>query len=296
MPESPRRGSVIAAFGAVYFIWGSTYLAISICIETWPPFLFAALWALVPGALLFAWTRRQNRPTGAHWRAALISGFLLSGTGIGVVAWGQKEVPSSVAALLFGTVPLWTVVLEWALGRRPAGRIWAGLGLGVAGLGLLVGPEFVEAWGATRMWRILVVLAGALSWAAGSIYAKRAELPAALGLTVGMQMLCGGAALLVFSGWIGEWPQLGKTTLSSRSLWALGYLMVFDSILAYSAFIWLLRTVGPARTATFAFVNPVVAVLLGWAVANEPVTGRMLVAGAAIVGAVVLITRESRHE
>jgi drug/metabolite transporter (DMT)-like permease len=218
----------------------------------------------------------------------MTSGILLSGTCIGVVAWAEQHIASAVAALLFATMPLWTVILEWLWpgGKRPGGWVVAGLVLGMTGVGVLVGREAV---GSMQGRGALVILGGALSWGTGSVYASRAKLPESLLMTVGMQMSIGGAVVLVASGLLGEWRTFSLDQVTSRSWWAIGYLIVCDSVVAYSAFMWLVRNTSPAVSATFAFVNPVVAVFLGWWIAGDPVTVRTLVAAGTILAAVVLI-------
>lgn len=284
---------LLAAFAAVYLIWGSTYLAIRYAIETLPPFLMAAARFLAAGGVLYAWVRLRGTPapTRVHWRSALIVGALLLLVGNGAVVWAEHRVSSGVAALLVAVEPIWIVLLAWLRpgGTRPAARTWAGVALGLAGLVLLVGPADlaggrVDALGAG------LVLVGTLGWAAGSLYGQRAPFPASPFLATAMQMLAGGALMLLAGLVTGEAGRLDPSAWSARSLGALLYLAVFGSLVAFTAYVWLLRVESPSRVATYAYVNPLVAVLLGWAVAGEPLTPRVLAAAAVIVGAVVLIT------
>lgn len=293
------KGWLIAAFAAVYVIWGSTYLAIRYAIETLPPFLMAAVRFLVAGSVLYAWARWRGaeRPGTTHWRAAFIAGGLLLAGGNGALVWAEQRVASGVAALLVATVPLWMVMLHWMLedGGRPTGRVVAGLGLGLAGIGVLVGPGALLGGGRIDPVGAGALVLGSLSWAAGSLYARTAPLPTRPRLGTGMEMLA-GAALLVLAGVAtGEVARLDPGGVTLRSAAGLVYLIVFGSLIAFSAYVYMLREASPARVATYAYVNPVVAVLLGWGLAGEPLTARTLAASVIIIGAVVLITLGPRR-
>jgi drug/metabolite transporter (DMT)-like permease len=293
-PTVTLRASVLKvalALGAVYLIWGSTYLAIRFAIETIPPFLMAACRYLVAGALLYGWARFRGapRPSLLHWRSAVLVGaFLLLG-GNGGVVWAEQRVDSGLAALLISTEPLWIVLLFWLRSgrKRLHPRVVAGLLLGFTGVMLLVRPGSsgsVDALGAAAL-----VLA-ALSWAWGSLYGQRAPLPASPLATTGMQMLGGGALLLVASTLTGEPARFALAAVSPRSLLALSYLVVFGAIVAFTAYVWLLRVAPPVLVSTYAYVNPVVAVFLGWALAGEPLTAGTLGAAAVILAGVALIS------
>jgi len=295
----PRRAALLAAYAAVYVIWGSTYLAIRFGIATLPPFGMAAVRFLLAGALLYGWARLRGapRPTGHEWGAAAVVGALLLLVGNGAVTWAEQRVPSGVAALLVATEPLWIVLLGWWRpgGTRPTTGTALGLALGLGGVAVLVGPGVWSGGaGAIDLVGAAVVLVGALAWAAGSLWSSRAtgrlRLPPSAPLATGMQMLVGGALLLGASVAAGEPAAFRPAAVSLASVAALGYLVVFGSLVAFSAYVWLLGVEPPARVATYAFVNPVVAVLLGWAVAGEALTGRILGAAVVIVGAVVLLT------
>jgi len=290
----PPQGKVIAAFAAVYLIWGSTYLAIRFAIETIPPHLMAAARFLVAGAILYAWSRWRGapKPTARNWRAsAIVGGFLLLG-GNGAVVWAETRVPSGLTALLVAMVPIWMLVLEMHPhlgGRRPRVAVVAGIVLGLAGLVVLVAPGKlagrVDPIGAG------VLVVGCLSWAFGSLQSRFADLPKSGFLAAAMEMICGGALLLLFGLAMGQGGQLSLAAMSPRSLVALAYLVVFGSLVGFTAYIWLLGATTPARVSTYAYVNPVVAVLLGWGLANEPMTLRTMLAAAVIIGAVVVIIR-----
>lgn len=291
------RGRVLVAFAAVYVIWGSTYLAIRVAIETLPPLLMAGTRFLLAGSLLYGWMRLRGaeRPQRAHWRsAAIVGGFLLLG-GNGGVVWAEQRVPSGLTALLVATVPLWMTLLGWWLGheRRPNRRVAAGLFLGLLGVGLLVAARGVgDPTGADPLGAVVLVGAS-LSWAYGSLWSRRAELPRSPFLATAMEMMAGGALLLVASGLRGEWLRLDPSAVSTRSLVAVSYLVVFGSLVGFTAYVYLLRASTPTRVATYAFVNPAVAVVLGWLVAGEALTHRTAGAAAIILTGVVLLVTAS---
>ncbi|CAN5869466.1 drug/metabolite exporter YedA [soil metagenome] len=298
MDQAPSRAKIVAAFAAVYVIWGSTYLAILYAIETLPPFLMAGTRFLVAGAILYAWSamRWQRAPTAVEWRAALIVGTLLLMGGNGAVVWAEQIVPSGIAALMIAITPAWMVLLDWLWhrARRPGIRTVLGLILGFGGLTLLVDPSAILGGGAVHPVGAAVLLLGSLSWSIGSIYSKRAPVPPGTLLFTGMQMLAGGAALIAAGLLTGEPARVELSDVSLRSTLAVIYLIVFGSIIGYSAYVWLLRVVNPARVATYAYVNPIVAVLLGWGFAGEALTLRMAVAALVIVLGVALITTDQQ--
>lgn len=293
MPDdsAPPLAAVLAAFAALYVIWGSTYLGIRFAIETMPPFTMAGVRFLMAGAAIYAWSRARGAvpASRAQWRTAVVVGALLLLGGNGGVTWAEQRIPSGIAALLVATTAMWMVVLD-ALrpgGTRPRPAVVLGLVVGLAGVVLLVGPsrlggEPVDPVGA------LAVAAAAFCWALGSIYQRGAPKAASTLLNVGMQMLSGGALLLVVGWTFGERLDVGA--VSAKSALALGYLVVVGALVGYSAYVWLLQVSTPAKVSTYAYVNPVVAVLLGWALAGEPLGPRVLAAGAAVVVAVALIT------
>jgi drug/metabolite transporter (DMT)-like permease len=292
---SPARWTLVAAFAAIYIIWGSTYLAIRIALETLPPFFMAGMRFLVAGALLYGWARLRGAapPKLAHMRSAAIVGALLFLGGNGGVVWAEQRVNSGLAALMIATEPLCVVVLGWMAGGgpRPSGRVVLGLAAGFAGVGLLVGGGGPSGGGIDPAGGAVLVLAS-LSWAAGSLYSPRAPFPRSHVLSSAMTMLAGGLWLLGAGLVNGDVAALGSFQISLRSVLAFGYLAVFGSIVAFSAYRWLLDVAAPPRVATYAFVNPVVAVFLGWLLASEPISARTIVAGAVIVLGVVLIVAD----
>jgi drug/metabolite transporter (DMT)-like permease len=291
--HGPPVVRLVAAFGAIYVIWGSTYLAIRFAIETMPPFTMAGLRFLVAGVLLLGWARVRGvpAPTRAQLRDGAVVGALLLLGGNGAVVWAEQWVPSGLVALLVATVPLFMVLLDWLWGGavRPGLGLWAGLIWGLIGVAFLVGGEEMGGGGGRQLAGGLVVLFGALSWATGSIYSRTARLPAAPRMATSLQMLWGGTFLLAAGALLGEWSRWDPGATTLRSWLALSYLIVFGSLVAFAAYVWLLTVTTAARVSTYAYVNPVVALLLGWALADERLTDRTGVAAAIILSAVVML-------
>jgi drug/metabolite transporter (DMT)-like permease len=284
-------------FAAVYILWGSTYLAIRFAIATLPPLLMAGARHLIAGLILYPLARMQTKeqPTRANWFAVALMGALLLLGGNGGVSWSEQIVPSGVAALLVASVSLWMVIIEWLRpgGTRPTRRIIIGLVLGFLGLIFLVGPSKLGG-GRVNPIGATVLLLASLSWAIGSVSARHLKLPRSPLLVTGMQSLFGGALLILASTLFGRGASVRLATVSARSLLALSYLVVFGSLLGLSAYNWLLHHASPARVATYAYVNPIVAMLLGWAFAGEAITPRTLLAAAVIIAGVVLVISASQ--
>ncbi len=286
--------AVIGAFAAIYVIWGSTYLAIRIAIETLPPFLMAGTRFLLAGGAMYAWVRARSRarPTPGQWVTTGIIGVLLLLGGNGGVTWAEQTVPSGIAALFITSVPIWMVLLNWQRpgGVRPTFAEGAGVVIGFSGVAYLLGAgDFGGDQPLDRTGGVVLILAS-LSWTIGSLYSRHARLPESQWLSTGMEMLTGGAALFLVGLICGEASRISVSAMSLRSVGALLYLTVFGSLIGFSAYVWLLTVSTPARVSTYAFVNPVVAVLLGCVLGGEPFSMQILVAAGVIVGAVVLIT------
>ena len=294
-PDPPSLLKLAGAFAAVYLIWGSTYLAIRFAVETIPPFLMAGSRFVFAGLVLYAYARGTGaeRPVPAHWKSAAIVGGLLLLGGNGGVVWAEQYVSSGGTALLVATVPIWMVVLNWLRrgGVRPTPGTVAGLAIGMFGIAILVNPTDVVAGEGVDPVGAIVLVGAALSWALGSIYSRHTPLPASPLLATAMEMLCGGALQLVAGAVAGDVTRFDASIVTSKSLLSVAYLIVFGSLIGFSAYIWLLRVTTPAKAATYAYVNPVVAVLLGWLLADEGLEPRTLLAAGVIVAAVVLITR-----
>ena len=287
---------VAIALATVYVLWGSTYLAMRLAIATIPPFIMAGVRHFTAGATLYAFARLRGaeRPRWEHWRSTAIVGALLLLIGNGGVVWAEQKVSSGMAALLICSEPMWIMLFVWLRrgGKRPSPRVVAGLLLGFAGLLLLVRPAgahgmVVDPLGA------LALLTASISWAAGSVYVQRATLPSSPLLTTAMQMLCGGGLLFGASLLAGEPARLSLTQVSVGSALAVLYLIVFGSLIGFTAYTWLLRKASPVLVSTYAYVNPVVAVFLGWLLLRESVTAGTLLGAAVIVVGVALITSAS---
>jgi len=288
------RLRIALAFLSIYTIWGSTYLAIRFAVETFPPFLMAAVRFLIAGGVLYTWMRLRGapRPTRANWKAAAIIGGLLLLGGNGGVTKAEQVIPSSLAAVLITIVPIWMALLELLRKDRivPTPHIVLGLVLGFGGVVLMVGPgDLAGSGGLNSIWAGVLIFAS-LSWAIGSVYSRTAPLPKTPLLGSGMEMLAGGALLLVVSAVSGEWVGFQPGNISLLSLVSFIYLIVFGSLIAFSSYVWLLTKTTTARASTYAYVNPVVAVFLGYFLASEQLTLRTLLASSIIVIAVFVIT------
>ncbi len=285
------RGRVLAALAAVYFIWGSTYLAVRIALESFPPLILSTLWSLIPGVIFIAAMRMRGVqwPTRHECGAAAIVGLLLVG-GVSAFVWAEQRVASGITALMLGTIPLWMALVEWAWGGgQPTGKVWIGLLMGLAGVVVLGAPQ-LHLGAAVPLESAGLLLGSALLWSIGSAYARRAKLPDSMPMAIGVQFITGGVVHALGAVVAGE--TVHRVTM--RSAVALIYLALVDSLIGYTAYVWLLQKTSSALASTYAFVNPVVALGLGWWLAGEPLTERALLAAAVIVGSVVLITLKSK--
>jgi drug/metabolite transporter (DMT)-like permease len=283
--------AIWAALLSVWAFWGGTYLAIRLVVRTMPPFLAASVRFLIAGAILYAVAVRRgdrvgDRPTRAQWVAAtIIGGSLLLG-GNGLVMFAEQSVPSGITALIIASVPLWFAVIDRIVFRRRLS--WPavlGLAIGFGGLALLVNPT----GGRLDPAGVAALVVASISWAGGSLYARHATLPKRPLVGTGMEMLAGGVLLALVAVVRGEFARVDLASISIDSVLGLVYLIVFGSLVAFAAYVWLLRVTRTTLVSTYAYVNPVVAVFLGWAVLAEPITPLTLVAGAIIVVAVALI-------
>ncbi|MEO8354249.1 MAG: EamA family transporter [Chthoniobacteraceae bacterium] len=299
IPAQPALSLVLLAFAAVYLIWGSTYLGIRIAIESMPPFLMAGCRFVLAGLVLFAVMRGRGvaRPNAAHWRSALVIGALLLLAGNGGVTWAEKTVPSGIAALVVAATPLWMMLIDWLRpgGLRPTLSVVCGLAVGFAGVALIVGSRnnlghrIVDPTGAAAL------IFATICWAFGSVFSRHAAKPESALLGVAMQMIGGGGLQIVTGFALGEGGQFHFEMITARSAWAFAYLTVFGSLIGYTAYVWLLQVSTPARVSTYAYVNPLIAVLLGKLILDEPVPHTVVLAGALILTAVILITRQSQR-
>lgn len=295
----PARSAFILAFAAIYLIWGSTYLGMRVAVETMPPFLMTGLrFIFAGGGLLgFLWLRGASWPTARQWRInAIVAAFLLVG-GNGVVAWATQYIPSGITALMLGVSPLFIVLTEWAWpgGSRPTGSTMLALLLGFSGVAWLAAPWEQPAEGGLLPAGVLAILAACASWGIGAIYSRHARHGAEPFAAAATQMLAGGVMLTLLAVPLGDFARFEAAAISGRSWIAFVYLTAVGSLVGFSTFVWLMKHSTPARVSTYAYVNPVVAVFLGWLLLNEPITPRTLVASAIIVTAVAMITVQSNR-
>jgi drug/metabolite transporter (DMT)-like permease len=294
-PRAPRPWAIWAALITVYVVWGSTYLGIRFAIESLPPFTMGGVRFVFAGAALYAWRRARGdvAPSVREWRSAAIVGLLLLAGGSGSVVWAEQRIASGVAALLVAMVPLWMVLIDMVRpgGHRPGWRAGLGVLTGFAGVALLIRPtQAAGSAGSVDLVGAAAVMLGSLLWSIGSLYNRTAQLPASPLLATSMEMLAGGAGLLLLGTLTGEWARLDVGGISARSLLALAYLVAVGAWVGYSAYTWLLRVAPTPLVSTYAYVNPLIAIVLGHVLAGEPFTARVLLAAAVIVGSVALIT------
>jgi drug/metabolite transporter (DMT)-like permease len=280
---------------AIYFIWGSTYLGIRLAIQTIPPFLMVGMRYLVSGAVIYSWRRLRGDPvpTLKQWRSASIIGLLLLMGGNGALAWAEQRIPTGIASLFIATVPLWMVLLDAFRpgGRRSSWLVWVGVLVGLVGTILLANPwQTHTSSPALYTTGIIVLIAAALSWSIGSLYSRAAPLPSSPLLGTGMEMLAGSAGVFILGSLLGEWRGFSPVNISMESWAGLAYLVVFGSGIGFVAYTWLLRNAPTATVSTYAYVNPVVAILLGTLLLHEPLETIEIISAAVIIAGVVLIT------
>jgi drug/metabolite transporter (DMT)-like permease len=292
------KSRIWLALIALYLVWGSTYLAISFVVRTIPPFLSAGIRFAISGLILFIWRRLAGEPmpTARQWRSAGIVGLLLLLGGNGMVSWAEQVVPSGVTALIIGSIPIWLVLIE-ALrpkGVKPGVRAILGLICGFVGIVILIGPLELGGGGAINPLGAAALLLAAVLWSIGSIYSRSADMPGSALMSTAAEMLIGSMGLLLVSGFTGEWARFNPATVSQQSWLGLVYLILFGSLIGFTCYGWLLRNAPVSLVATYAYVNPVVAVLLGSWLADEPLNARIALAALTIIGSVVLVTSAPR--
>ncbi len=295
-PNTGHKGAsslLLVSFAAVYLLWGATFFAIRVGIESFPPLVLAGFRHLSVGLVFYPIFRHMSgeKPTLSQWRTTVVTGVLLLLCGNGTVTWAEKIIPSGIAALLVATVTLWLVLVDWLRpgGTRPAPRVLVGLVLGFVGMTLLVGPKHLGGSERISPYGALALVLASLAWAIGSIYSKHHPIPNSAMLGVAMQTIAGGTALLIVAGISGEFRELHLPAVTLRSWLALLYLAVFGSAMGFSAYIYILKHGAAAHVATYAFVNPVVALFLGWLLGGEALTLRTIMASAVILTAVILV-------
>ncbi len=293
-PKTPSRALLVLAFAAIYVIWGSTYLGIRVAVETLPPFLMAGMRFAIAGVVLFGFLRLRGAalPTAVQWRDHSFIGVLLLLGGNGIVSWAEVRTPSGLTSLILAASPLIVVLLDWARpgGKRPTAGLVAGVAVGIAGVALLLGPGAIPAGFRPPVSDLVALLFASISWWIGSLYSKHSKSGTPLMMASAVQMLSGSASMLLV-GWIlGEGSHLHLGVVSLHSWIAFAYLVVVGSIVAFPTYVWLLEHSTPAKVSTYAYVNPVIAMFLGWAILGEPMNLRILLATAVIIGAVAIIT------
>ena len=292
LPDVPFQAKLVIAFFLIYFIWGSTYLAIRYAIETIPPFLMAGVRFTTAGTLLYTFLRLTGaaNPSLLQWLNLWVVGTFLFLGGNGLVVWAEQYITSGLAALLVSTLPLWLIMLDllWAGGPPPTVKGLAGISLGIIGTVVLIDPVKITA---TDIYipGALVVIFGSMLWATGSIYSKKFTQTDSIFMSAACQMFGGGLSLLLVSLVLGEWFAFQPVGISLVSFAAFSYLVVFGSIVAISSYVWLLKNASAASVSTYAFVNPTVAIFLGWLIAGEEINAHIIFGAAIILAGVILV-------
>jgi drug/metabolite transporter (DMT)-like permease len=291
-PERAARLQLFLAFAAVYLVWGSTYLFIAFAIETMPPFLMAGARFLLAGGALYAWARWRGgaRPRPVQWMWAFLLGALFVLIGNGTVVWVEQHLATGLTALIVALVSVWTAILEWLRpgGARPPGMVLAGIVLGFLGVAILVLPGQVGGHHVDPL-GVLLLVGSTFAWALGSVLSREADLPKGAAAVSGMQMLAGGLLLFLASLLTGDWKGFDPSAISAKSWAAFLYLVLLGSLVTFTCFSWLLQVSTPNKVATAGYVNPMVAVFLGWAFAGEALTFRAVLAAVVVVAGVMLI-------
>lgn len=292
--NAPPLWQIIFAFAVLYIVWGSTYIAIKFAIHTIPPFMMGGVRFIIAGGLVFvvASLLKHKPPELLHWRSAAIVGFLLLALGNGGVLIATHHIPSGVVSLMVAMTPVYMSLFADFGKKLPGRSTIIGLILGTIGVACLIGPDGFK--GSVSWIGLVAVSVASLSWSAGSIYSRNAALAPSTLMSIASQMLCGGLAMAVISVCIGEHEQFDPTLISAKSIWSTVYLILFGSLAGYSAYFWLLKNVSPSKVATYAYVNPIVAVFLGWVLAGEAVTPNIFIAGSIIIAAVWFITKSGK--
>ena len=299
MASQKNKWLILIAFFCVYVFWGGTYLGMKFALVSFPPFIMAGIRHTTAGLILstIAFIKKESFPTKKEiLNAALVGALLLLG-GNGLVAYAEMRVPSSIASLIIASVPLWISGLNWIGGdkKKPSTLEFVGLFLGFTGI-LVLAFQGSNTSMNIDVIGIALLLIASFSWSVGSLYSKRSEMPKSSFFNVSFQMLVGGTLLLIFSTLLGEYKLFNPSNITTQSILAMFYLIVFGSIIAYSAYIWLFKNVNPTLASTNAFVNPVVALILGWSLANEVLSPQAIIASILIIGAVVILTLSKRNK
>lgn len=293
MSAKPPAWKIVAAFAAIYVIWGTTYLAIAMMVKSIPPYLGAGSRFLVAGTLLFAFLRLRGQPfpTPRQWGWAALAGLLLLVGGNGSIVWAQKTVPSGIASIIVATEPLWIVLASWLFfrGGRPTLLEAAGILGGFAGMVFLIGPSMLAHGGEIDPFGAGLLVFATVSWAFGSMVSRHADLPDSAPMAMSMEMASAGLIMLLLAIPKGDWAGFSLSAVTLESFLGWLYLVVFGSWIGFVAFFFLMRHCRPSRAATYAYVNPLIALFLGWLVAGEPLSARTLVSAAVILASVAIV-------
>jgi drug/metabolite transporter (DMT)-like permease len=291
---APSRRALILAFAVIYLVWGSTYLGIRVAVESMPPFLMAGMRFAIAGVLLFSFLKMRGAawPTLKQWKHQAVIGIFLLLGGNAVVSWAEQRTPSGIASLIIGASPVFMVALDWIrpAGKRPTFGLVAGVGVGIAGIALLLGPDAIPAGYRPPTLYLVALFGSALSWWIGSFYSKHTATGTPLAMGSAMQMVSGSLMMVLTGLLLGEGSAFSLSKITPQSWVAFSYLTIVGSLVAFPVYIWLLEHSTPAKVSTYAYVNPVVAVILGWAILGEPINLRIVLAAAVIIGAVAIIT------
>jgi drug/metabolite transporter (DMT)-like permease len=294
--SSTLRARLVVAFFLIYFIWGSTYLAIRYAIETIPPFLMAGLRFSCAGLLMYGFLRLRGaaNPSREQWLKLSCVGVFMFLCGNGFVVWAEQYITSGLAALLVSLLPLWLMLFDWlwAHGPKPNAAALAGIALGIAGTVLLLDPASITDSDIYLPGALMVLLAS-VGWAFGSIYSKKFQHPPSIFMSAAIQMIGGGVSLLLTALLLGEFPRFDVHAVSAVSIGGFTYLMVFGSMIAISSYVWLLQNASASAISTYAFVNPAVAIFLGWLIGGEAINAHILLGAGIILAGVVLVIRAS---
>jgi len=298
-PVEPRaRWKTLLAFGVIYFVWGSTFYAIRVGVSEVPPLLLAAMRFLAAGLALTAWTlaRRERLPARREWASVLLLAFLMFAVDYGLLFWAEQRVPSGLAAVMLATIPAFMALSEIVLLRtqRLTPRLALALAIGVAGVAVLVSHSLHLGGAPIAAAGAVALLIGAVTWSIASTLTRILPLPASKGMTAGTEMLAGGVMLMAASALSGEFHGFHLSAVSAGAWFALAYLVVAGSIVGFTAYLWLIHHESPTRVGTYAYVNPVVAVLVGYFLGGEPLGPRTLAGTACVLASVVMITRRKK--
>jgi drug/metabolite transporter (DMT)-like permease len=291
--NAPRRWLVFLAFFAIYILWGSSYLGIRFGLESFPPFLMMGFRFAVAGLILMVWAKFQGAPppSRVEWRSTAITGIIMFSVGNGLLVWAQQHTPSGLTALIMALIPAWIVLLDWVRpgGVRPNSEVIIGVVMGFVGIALLINPDKLGGHQDVSLIGLVALVISGVCWAGGTLYARQSKQPQSPIMATGMQLFCGGVMLFLAGVVSGQVADFDPNAVSLRSIISLVHLIFSGSILGFTSYVWLLRVTSASQVATYAYINPVVAMILGWLFAGEMLTPRTVLAAMVIIAAVAVI-------